>query len=251
MSHLAEVPAPTLTDASPRRAGARVIHRIIQNRAYRSAYQPIVDLSTSTIEGFECLTRFDASGDRSPDTWFLEAAEAGLGDRLEADTIGCAIRALRILPPGLYLSVNASPGAVLTGAILPIFERIDPRRIVLELTEHRPVENYAALNEALGPLRARGLRVAVDDVGAGHADLQHLIHLRPDVVKLDISLTRGLIGSEAIHALISGLVGFAHAIESRVVAEGIETPAQLHALKALGIDAGQGFFLGAPIGVRR
>lgn len=251
MPPIAELPATPLRHIGKSRVRGRLIDRIVRERLYRSAYQPIVDLSTRRIEGFECLTRFDAASGKTPDTWFLAAAEAGLGERLEADTIGCAVRALRVLPGEMYLSVNASASSVLNGDVLRIFEKIDPSRIILEITEHHPVEDYRALNEALNRLRASGLRIAVDDVGAGYADLQHLIHLRPDVVKLDMSLTRRMIDCDATRAMMIGIVGFAHTIGSRVIAEGIETPAQLHALEAIRVDAGQGYLLGAPIAAGR
>lgn len=224
------------------------IGRVIRDRLYHSAYQPIVSLSNRRLEGFECLTRFERSVGKSPDLWFLEAAKAGLAHRLEVDTLGCALRALKVLPPSIYLSVNVSADALRQGELLALLQTIDPKRIVLELTEHHPVHDYDSLNAVLGPLRAAGLRLAIDDVGTGYADLQHLVRLRPDVVKFDISLTSRVLDCRTSRAMMEGLVTFTHTIGGRVVAEGIETAEQYHALHALAVDAGQGYFLGRPIG---
>lgn len=242
------IPLPSVALSPEARRDRLAVGRVIQERLYRSVYQPIVDLTDRRIEGFECLTRFALSPGRSPDLWFQRAARAGLSHRLEADTIRCALRAFDVLPPGMYLSLNASAEAVRHGGVLAVLDRVDPRRIVLELTEHDPVRDYAGLTHVLGPFRAAGLRLAVDDVGTGYADLQHLVQLRPDMVKLDISLTRRVLDCLPSRAMIDGLVTFTHAIGGRVVAEGIETADQLAAVRTLGVDAGQGFFLGRPIG---
>lgn len=237
-----------LPPARPVRDIRPAISRVIRDRLYHSAYQPIVSLSDRRIEGFECLTRFEGSIGRSPDVWFLEAAKAGLSHRLEMDTLCSALRALQVLPPDLYLSVNASPDVLRHGELLALLQTVDPRRIVLELTEHYPVHDYERLNAALEPLRAAGLRLAIDDVGAGYADLQHLVRLRPDVLKLDISLTSRVLDCPTNRAMMEGLITFIHAINGRVVAEGIETAEQCYALHALKVDAVQGYFLGRPIG---
>ncbi len=231
------------------RTKRRAIGRILRERLYRPAYQPIVRLASGRIEGLECLTRFDASPSRPTEGWFMQAAEVGLSSRLEAATGACALHALPALPSNLYLSVNASPETVVDGSILRVLERVNPSRLVLEITEHRPIGDYRRMSEALDALRSQGLRLAVDDLGAGHADLRHLIHLRPDIIKLDISLTRSLPNCATTRALTASLVGFAHAIGSHVVAEGIETMAEFKAMKALSVDAGQGYLLGAPIKV--
>ena len=248
MHILIEAPAKALSSPLARKEQL-AIGRVIRDRLYRSVYQPIVNLSDRCIEGFECLTRFECSAHKTPDLWFLEAEQVGLSHQLEADTLRHALRALAVLPADLYLSVNASAEAIREGGVLRIFETIDPARVILELTEHFPIQDYAGLNATLEPLRRAGLRLAVDDVGTGYADLQHLVQLRPDVVKIDMSLTSRILECLASRAMMNGLVTFAHAIGGKVVAEGIETSAQFHAVKALGVDAGQGFFLGKPIGV--
>jgi EAL domain-containing protein (putative c-di-GMP-specific phosphodiesterase class I) len=118
--------------------------------------------------------------------------------------------------------------------------------VVLELTEHVPVEDYAVLNAALAPLRACGARVAVDDTGSGFASLRHIIDLHPDIIKLDIAITRGIDTDPSRAALAGMLAGFAVEMGIDVVAEGVETLAQRDRLLELGVVHGQGDLLGRP-----
>jgi EAL domain-containing protein (putative c-di-GMP-specific phosphodiesterase class I) len=117
---------------------------------------------------------------------------------------------------------------------------------VLELTEHASVGNYGRLADALDPLRVRGVRVAVDDAGAGFASFRHILNLNPDIIKLDMALTRGIQADPVRRALASALVTFARELHAVIVAEGIETEAELKALRSLGVGYGQGFFLARP-----
>jgi EAL domain-containing protein (putative c-di-GMP-specific phosphodiesterase class I) len=119
-------------------------------------------------------------------------------------------------------------------------------RVLLELSEHDPVEDYAALGAALAPLRAAGMRLAIDDVGAGFSSLRHIVATTPDVIKLDRSIVTGLAGDPVRTPLVRSLVEFAHGCGVRVVAEGVETVDDAAALQALGADHGQGWFFGRP-----
>src|SRR5690606_9138391 len=123
---------------------------------------------------------------RRPDVWFSEAAESGLGVELELAAIQRGIGVLDALPEDTHVSVNASPCAVLSSGLSEVFRQVPLHRVLLELTEHAHVEDYDALIDALEPLRRRGLRVAVDDAGAGYSNLKHILHLRPDFIKLDM-----------------------------------------------------------------
>lgn len=223
------------------------IRQILDGRRFQTAYQPLFRLSDNRIEGLECLTRFWAEPQRSPDEWFLEAADVGLGLELELVTFQAALRALNALPDVGYLALNASPEAIVSERIAPLLARIDPRRIVLEVTEHARVEDYPRLNRSLARLRADGVRLAVDDVGAGYASMRHILSLKPDLIKLDISLTQDIDACPARAALTQGLIHFARTIGCGVVAEGVETPAQLVTLRKLGVDVAQGYLLGRPI----
>jgi EAL domain-containing protein (putative c-di-GMP-specific phosphodiesterase class I) len=206
--------------------------------------QPIVSLRSRIVAGEEALARF--ADERSPADWFAEAWEAGFGLELEIATMRAAIYALDRIPSHVYLSLNASPATLLSPRIDAILGDVDPQRIVLELTEHQPVEDYETLRRRLAPLRDAGMRLAIDDACAGFASLRHVLQLHPDIIKLDVSLTYGIEQDPALQALASSLLAFSSRIGAVIVAEGIETERQLEALSVLGIDFGQGQLLGAP-----
>jgi EAL domain-containing protein (putative c-di-GMP-specific phosphodiesterase class I) len=208
-------------------------------------FQPVFDLERDAIVSFEALARFGAEPGPPPSAWFSEAAELGLGVELELSALEAALRRLDDLPEGTDLAVNASPGTVLSPRFVELLEPV-AERIVIEITEHVQVDDYDSLVEALAPLRARGARIAIDDVGAGFASLRHILLLRPDIVKLDVSLTHDIAADPVRASLASSLVDFARAIESRVTAEGIETREELDVLRGLGVSYGQGYFLGRP-----
>lgn len=121
----------------------------------------------------------------------------------------------------------------------------------MEITEHAPVADYDALVKPLAELRARGGRLAVDDVGAGFASLRHILRLAPDVIKLDISLTRHVDSDPAVRALAAALIALASELGLSVVSEGIETRQELDALRSLGVLSGQGFYLGRPVPIEQ
>ena len=114
------------------------------------------------------------------------------------------------------------------------------------MTEHTPIEDYPKLNEAVHDLRWRGVRLAIDDVGAGFASLRHILELSPDFIKLDVTLTRDIEREEPRRILAGALTAFAKAIGTEIVAEGIQTEEELGVLRSLGVTFGQGFHLGAP-----
>jgi EAL domain-containing protein (putative c-di-GMP-specific phosphodiesterase class I) len=119
-------------------------------------------------------------------------------------------------------------------------------RLVLEMTEHARVDDYQELKAAIGGFRERGIRLAVDDAGAGFASLRHIVLLHPDFIKLDLTLTRDVHVDEARRALVVALVAFGSQIGAEVVAEGIETEEQLATLRQAGVQFGQGFYLARP-----
>ena len=120
------------------------------------------------------------------------------------------------------------------------------RRIVVEITENRAIDAPASLDARLRTLRQRGVRLAIDDAGAGYAGLQRLIELGPDIVKLDLALIRGIDQDLARTALAEAMVGFCRATGALLVAEGIETVGELERLIEIGIDLGQGYLLARP-----
>jgi EAL domain-containing protein (putative c-di-GMP-specific phosphodiesterase class I) len=222
------------------------IDAVLAHGAFAMAFQPIHDLTTLAPVGYEALCRFSAQPYRSPDRWFQDAAEVGLALELELAAIRAAVAAFEQLPRHLGLSVNASPLTAVSGRLA---SALDPRhlgRTVLEVTEHARVEDYAALHLALAPLKAAGMKVAIDDAGAGYSGLQHIVQLAPEIIKLDMSLTRGVDTDPARRALCSAMIHYARETGSSVVAEGIETHAEMETLRGLGVHRGQGWLLGKP-----
>lgn len=200
--------------------------------------QPIHDLATGAALGAEALSRFP--GEMTPDRWFRDAEAVGLGGELGLAAIEAAIRVLPFVPPHQYLTVNASPDLIASGALEPLFAAGPLGRLVIEITEHEAVADYPALLAALAPLKTR-CRIAVDDVGAGYSGLRHILDLGPDILKLDMSLTRDVDRDPARRALIGAMVRFAEGLGAALVAEGIERDGELQALRDLGVGAGQGW----------
>lgn len=213
---------------------------------FQVAFQPIVDLRSLALAGVEALCRFRSTPYRSPDKWFADAAEIGMDEGLECLVADRALSALGDVPSGAYVSVNASPATIASGAMARALVGHDLARVVLEVTEHAAVADYDRIAWELDPLRERGLKLAVDDAGAGYAGFQQILRLSPDLIKLDMSLTRDVDTDHARASLTDALTGFARRTGSRVVAEGIETEGELTALRALGVAYGQGYLLGRP-----
>lgn len=219
---------------------------VLQGDKFKPAFQPIWSIVESKPVGFEALCRFDPEPYRTPDVWFSEAAEVGLGEELELAMITKAIQVLQHFPNDFYLSINASPSTVLSGGLEKAIAGLPADRLVLEITEHAIVADYRELAEALVPMRERGLRLAVDDAGAGYASLQHIVRLKPDIIKLDMSLTRNIDTDQALRALANALIYFSREIGASMIAEGIETEDEYQMLKLLGVYGGQGYHLGRP-----
>ena len=150
------------------------------------------------------------------------------------------------LPGDVFLSVNLSPETLVRHAAREVMGTMDAERLVVEITEHDPLEHYEALTAFLSEFRARGGRLAVDDVGAGFANFGHILKLSPDLIKLDVSLTRGIDADPSRRALARSLVSFGSEIGAPLIAEGIETEGELRVLRRFGVTFGQGYLLGRP-----
>ena len=229
-----------------RRAALERIERAMAGEGVAMVYQPIFDLRDERPIGFEALSRFSLEPKRARDLWFGEAEGLGLGPDLELAALRLALGDLRSIPEGAYLAVNISPSTALSRQFREAAPSLDPGRLVLEITEHARVDDYEALAKALRAMRGRGARLAIDDAGAGFASLRHILLLAPDIIKLDISLTRDIHSDRARRALASALISFASEIEATIVAEGIETQEEMDALRSLGVQYGQGYFLARP-----
>jgi EAL domain-containing protein (putative c-di-GMP-specific phosphodiesterase class I)/ActR/RegA family two-component response regulator len=211
-----------------------------------TVFQPIFDLGSHTPVGAEALSRISAPPRRGPDEWFAAADKAGILVEADAAAIRSGLAAARELPSGLFLCCNASPQLALSGALAESIDDFDPARLVLEITERAPIDDYSAFARALAPLRKSGARIAIDDTGSGFASLRHILRLEPDFIKLDRDLCQGINADPARIALASGLASFAFGIGATLIAEGIETQAELDVLTALGVHMGQGYLLGRP-----
>ena len=221
----------------------RGIDEILAQRNYWPVFQPIRDLGSNRVVGYEALTRFEAP--LSPQRLFDHARLVGRGKELEVATMRAAVKAAAELPAHAWVSVNAS-GAMLSdadaiGAILDLLER----PTVIELSEHEMIGDYGSIVTAmqrLGP----GRTLAVDDAFSGLATLHHILDSRPAFVKMDISLAQGAATDLGRQALIAGFVHFAREADFTLIAKGIQTEDDLDMLKRLGVALGQGYLLGRP-----
>lgn len=237
-------------DLQQREARRQIEERIddvVRKAALQMVYQPIFGLATGRVIGFESLARFATDPMRSPDVWFAEAAQVGRAQALESLAIRMALQALSELPQDLYVAVNASPTMIVEGDLASQLQGHPLRRIVLEITEHEAVENYEDIARVVRPLQAAGLRLAIDDAGAGYASFRHILNLRPEIVKLDVSITRAIDTDNSRRALAAALCGFSRETRCSIVAEGIETAAELATIRQLGIHHAQGYHLGRPM----
>jgi EAL domain-containing protein (putative c-di-GMP-specific phosphodiesterase class I) len=209
-------------------------------------FQPIVDLTTRRNVGFEALSRFVTEPARPVDAWFADAAQVGRGVELEIVAVQRALIASALLPARAFVSVNVSPATLGDDRLARALAGRDLSTVVFEITEHHVVEDYAALRRAIARWRDRGARFAIDDTGAGYASLRHVVSLAPEFLKLDLSLVRGIDTDAARQAMATALLSFAEKCGSTVVAEGIETRAELRTLVSLGITTGQGYLMARP-----
>ena len=224
------------------------ITKLIGDRAMQIHQQPIHSIKEGKPVGVECLARFPDAMMRGPDKWFEEAAEIGRGLELELLAVECALESLKQVPKDFYVSVNASPDTIMSGALHQVLERAGKKNIVVEVTEHQQVDDYAALKKALKPI-SKYARIAIDDVGSGYAGLRHLVDLGPDMLKLDMTLTRDIHQDLARCALVGAMVRFSEAIGSKLIAEGVEHAEEAEVLKKLGVEYAQGYYFGKPMPV--
>jgi EAL domain-containing protein (putative c-di-GMP-specific phosphodiesterase class I) len=226
------------------------MRRLIDGDGMQVAFQPIIDLASGQVVGAEALARFrDVGGEPIPtERCFLDAHAVDLGLELELAVVRHALACQDRLPAGRYLALNVSPGLVEHEALgQAIAARPIGRPVVVELTEHQPVEDYVALLAALKRLRVLGVRVAVDDVGSGFASFRHVTRVNPDILKLDRTLVCGIDDDPVRQSLASAIVAFARDVGATVVSEGIENESELSCLRDLAVGCGQGFFLARPV----
>lgn len=207
------------------------------------AFQPVVELATLRVVGWEALSRFPA-GSPNPADWFSTADSTGQTVALERAAIAAALEVFD--PAEGFLALNASEQTLVSDGFEQLFSSLPMDRVVLEVTEHSIINDYPRLLGTLDALRLAGARVAIDDTGAGYSTFQHVLALAPEVIKLDISLIRDIDKDFRRQALVSAITVFASQTASTVLAEGIETSEELACLRKLGVALGQGYYLGRP-----
>ncbi len=222
------------------------VERVLAGNEFTMVFQPLIDLRSGALVGVEALARFQSEPYRPPDVWFGEAHRVGRGIELECAAVREALSYRDRLPHDCYLSVNAGPQAIQSRELLTTLDQFDAHRVVVELTEHFYVDDYPLLREALWAIRARGVRLAIDDTGSGISSLSHIVKLAPDIIKVDKELIRDVDVDPVRRSLVGAVVTFAPELGATVVAEGIETKGEFEALRELGVECGQGYFLGRP-----
>lgn len=215
---------------------------ILDRREFQVVFQPIVEIPSREIVGFEALTRFEDGA--PPGERFAEATDVGIGLDYELAAIRAAVEASVRLPADRFLTLNVSPPLLIESTMLRDAIRGVGRPVVLELTEHAVIEDYSALRSAM--LDIADVRYAVDDAGAGYASFRHILELAPNYAKLDRTIIREIERDPMRQALVAGLDHFALRTRCQLIAEGVETEEEANALVALGIGLAQGYLFGKP-----
>jgi PAS domain S-box-containing protein len=224
------------------------VQLVIAEERLTTVFQPIVNVASGDVVGCEALSRFDTEPRQGPDRWFADAEHVGLGVELDLLAAQKALHAAQHLPWDTYVSINVTPSTLQSGRVAALVDSapLPGDRIVIEITEHVSVVDYQTLRDPLAQLRAKGVRLAVDDAGAGYASFRHILRLRPEFIKLDREIISGMHNDAARRALAGAVVMFALDVGATVIAEGVETPDELAIIATLGIDAVQGYLLGRP-----
>jgi EAL domain-containing protein (putative c-di-GMP-specific phosphodiesterase class I) len=226
------------------------IEKAIQDRDYYAVFQPIFHIKNNKLWGYEALTRFNQLKG-TPDKIFEQADELGLGTQLGIEVIACALADSASFPQTVFINLNATPELILSGKLAEFFASYTSlNRYVLEITEHVIIQDYQEILLAIAPLRKKGMRLAIDDTGAGYASFRHILLLKPEIIKLDISLIRDIDQNEGKQALASALVAFSRRGKHLLIAEGVETKEELAALRALGVDLVQGYLFSKAMPVK-
>lgn len=222
-------------------------HRVqvaIEARQLYAAYQPIVELRRNTVFAHEALARSDIAELSSP----LQLLQAAAAEQV-LGRLGRELRRVAVARnPGTPLFLNVHPDEFdepyLTMTDDPMFSIED---VYLEITESAPLTRYRFSRDVLAELRRRGIKLVLDDFGAGYSNVMYLAELGPDAVKIDHSVIAGIRCGTRQHALLRSIARMCDDQGARAIAEGIETEAELEAVREAGIDLGQGYLLGKPM----
>jgi diguanylate cyclase (GGDEF)-like protein len=235
-------------------AKANAVAEVVTGKLLRPVFQPIVDLRTGRVLGFEGLIRPDPKGPL-PDTSQLFAAAAASGRTVDLDLacIETLVNAASAIGPDRLLTLNLSPRTLETkdfdaAWLLSSLVRngISPSRVIIELTEREEVNDIGRLQQTFNLLQQYGLRLAADDVGAGNSGLRLLSQIQFDIVKIDLALVQSGVRHTGARAVLESLRDLALSQNARIIAEGVETARQLQVIRELDLGAAQGFLLGRP-----
>lgn len=230
------------------------LQELILKESIRTFFQPIVDLTKNEIMGYEALTRGPEKTEyESPYILFDIAEETEMLFELDRLCRKMALKNANGISLQHKLFLNCLPSAVLDPEFrdnyLKIFLedlKLNPRNIVLEITEREAIENFDLFRKAIKYYSDIGFSIAVDDMGAGYSSLETIVELKPQYIKLDISIIRGIDKNMLKQELIKAIIGLSKRMNSLVIAEGIETKEELGSLKQIGISLGQGFLFAKP-----
>lgn len=230
--------------ATPKASGDASIREVIAARAVSIAYQPIVDVNTGKVFAYEALARSKSPAFKGP----LELLAAAIEDKVMGE-LGHLLRQLTIEGcPGKPLFVNVNPNEFDEGWLVrtddPIFFHDD--QVYLEITESAPLSHFTFCSSVLQEIRGKGVRLVIDDFGAGYSNLRYIAELVPDIVKLDMNLVHGISKNERTRRLVRSIVTLCNDMGSRVVAEGIEERDDFLAVRDAGVHFGQGYLLAKP-----
>ncbi|MGQ0508777.1 MAG: EAL domain-containing protein [Myxococcaceae bacterium] len=234
------------------RARERLRDLIVQKQL-SPFYQPILQMEGNRVQAYEALIRGPQGSEFfTPAMLFNLASHADLVGELDRACCESVLNQLTSVPRNALLFANVLPTLINDPDFRArMLQRthapgMDPSRLVLELNEGVAIRSYDVLSHGIDELRAGGIRVAVDDLGAGYANLDYVVRLKPDFLKLDISLIRGVHESSVKRALIASMVEVGRAVGATVIAEGIEAREERDTLVALGVGWGQGYLFAKP-----
>lgn len=223
------------------------ILRIIGREAVDFAFQPIGEIDTLRVTGVEAFARFRTRPRRPPHVWLEEAERLGLRRDLELTTVLAALRYLERIPADCYLALKLSDEVARSPELVELVRGWPCHRVVLELSERAMPVDDEQPTDALGELRGRGVRMAVDAGSTGFPGMRHVFRLSPDLIKLDASITRGIQSDDPTRQALAGsLVALARRIGASVVANGVETERELQLLRQIGVRWAQGYYLARP-----
>ncbi len=222
------------------------VRRVLASGDIEMVYQPIFGLGDAAVAGVEALARFHQEPHQGPDRWFADATAVGLAAELELMAARKALAEALASPAATWVAVNISPVTAMDPAFHAAVLADQPERIVMEITEHAIIDDHDQFQRSIEPLRRAGVRLAIDDAGAGYASLRHIVALAPDIIKLDVSLTRGIDEDPRRRAMARALISFAAELGTTIVAEGIETRAEFDTLCQLGVGTASGYLLARP-----